>query len=129
MWCPKDEKTEKINRKRALECRNGKNKTLTIHPSLMLLTINEFQALLSSITCLHSYPISSVQFSSVAQSCLTLCDPMNHSTPGLPVHHPTPQGESIFLTLPHPLYTCLIQSANDPQDPDPAPCALALKMD
>ena len=29
----------------------------------------------------------SVQFSSVAQSCLTLCDPMNRSTPGLPVHH------------------------------------------
>ena len=26
-------------------------------------------------------------FSSVAQSCLTLCDPMNPSTPGLPVHH------------------------------------------
>ena len=31
--------------------------------------------------------ISSVQFSSVAQSCLTLCDPRNRSTPGLPVHH------------------------------------------
>ena len=30
---------------------------------------------------------SSVQFSSVAQSCPTLRDPMNHSTPGLPVHH------------------------------------------
>ena len=30
---------------------------------------------------------SSVQFSLVAQSCLTLCDPMNRSTPGLPVHH------------------------------------------
>ena len=28
-----------------------------------------------------------VQFSSVAQLCLTLCDPMNCSTPGLPVHH------------------------------------------
>ena len=28
-----------------------------------------------------------LQFSSVAQSCPTLCDPMNHSTPGLPVHH------------------------------------------
>ena len=27
------------------------------------------------------------QFSSVAQLCPTLCDPMNHSTPGLPVHH------------------------------------------
>ena len=28
-----------------------------------------------------------LQFSSVAQSCPTLCDPMNYSTPGLPVHH------------------------------------------
>ena len=27
------------------------------------------------------------QFSSVAQLCLTLCDPMDCSTPGLPVHH------------------------------------------
>ena len=33
----------------------------------------------------------SVQFSSVAQSCLTLCDPMNHSMPGLPVHHQLPE--------------------------------------
>ena len=32
-------------------------------------------------------PISSVQFSSVTQLCPTLCNPMNHSTPGLPVHH------------------------------------------
>ena len=31
--------------------------------------------------------LSSVQFSSVAQSCLTLCHPMNCSTPGFPVHH------------------------------------------
>ena len=30
---------------------------------------------------------TSVQFSSVAQSCPTFCDPMNCSTPGLPVHH------------------------------------------
>ena len=35
--------------------------------------------------------IFSVQFSSVAQSCPTLCDPMNHSTPGLPVHHQLPE--------------------------------------
>ena len=33
----------------------------------------------------------SVQFSSVAQSCMTLCDPMNHSTPGLPVYHHLPE--------------------------------------
>ena len=31
------------------------------------------------------------QFSSVAQSCPTLCDPMNHSMPGLPVHHHLPE--------------------------------------
>ena len=35
--------------------------------------------------CLHCF--SSVQFSSVAQSCPTLCNPLNRSTPGLPVHH------------------------------------------
>ena len=34
---------------------------------------------------------SSVQFTSVAQSCPTLCDHMNHSTPGLPVHHQLPE--------------------------------------
>ena len=34
---------------------------------------------------------NSVQFSSVAQSCPTLCDPMNRSTPGLPVHHQLPE--------------------------------------
>ena len=34
---------------------------------------------------------SSGQFSSVAQSCPTLCDPMNLSTPGLPVHHQLPE--------------------------------------
>ena len=32
-----------------------------------------------------------VQFSSVAQSCPTLCDPMNRSTPGLPVHQQLPE--------------------------------------
>ena len=34
---------------------------------------------------------STVQFSSVAPSCPTLCDPMNRSTPGLPVHHQLPE--------------------------------------
>ena len=33
----------------------------------------------------------SVQFSSVTQSCPILCDPMNCSTPGLPVHHQLPE--------------------------------------
>ena len=34
---------------------------------------------------------SSIQFSSVTQSCPTLCDPMNCSTPDLPVHHHLPE--------------------------------------
>ena len=39
----------------------------------------------------YSFVYSSVQFSSVAQSCPTLCDPMNRSTPGLAVHHQLPE--------------------------------------
>ena len=34
-----------------------------------------------------SFLLIATQFSSVAQSCPNLCGPMNHSTPGLPVHH------------------------------------------
>ena len=34
---------------------------------------------------------SNYTISSVAQSCLTLCNPMNRSTPGLPVHHQLPE--------------------------------------
>ena len=37
------------------------------------------------------YLLSSVQFSSVAQSCPTLWDPMNRGVPGLPVHHQLPE--------------------------------------
>ena len=39
----------------------------------------------------HQENSPSVQFSSVAQLCPTLCDPMNHSMPGLPVHHQLPE--------------------------------------
>ena len=39
--------------------------------------------------CKKSY--DKPQFSSVAQSCPTLCNPMNRSTPGLPVHHQLPE--------------------------------------
>ena len=45
-----------------------------------------------AVASIHSSCLlSSVQFSSVAQSCPTLCDPMNCSTPGLPVHHQLPE--------------------------------------
>ena len=39
----------------------------------------------------------SVQFSSVAQSCPTLCDPMNHSMPGLPVHCQLPESSQTHV--------------------------------
>ena len=45
-------------------------------------------------------PIVSVQFLSVAQSCLTLCDPMECHTPGLSVHHQLPELMSSELVMP-----------------------------
>ena len=68
-----------------------------------------------------SGPFSSVQFSSVTQSCRTLCDPMNCSMPGLPVHHQLPEftqthvhqvGEAIQPS--HPL------SSSSPPAPNPS---------
>ena len=41
--------------------------------------------------------LCSVQFSSVAQSRPTICDPMNRSTPGLPVHHHLPEFTQIHV--------------------------------
>ena len=68
---------------------------------------------------LHWHP--SVQFSSVAQSCPTLCDPMNRSTPGLPVHHQLPEFTQIdvhrvsdAIQPPHPL------SSPSPPAPNPS---------
>ena len=57
-----------------------------------LLQYSVFSTMASAqVLCLriktNSLNVSWVQFSSVTQSCLTLCDPMNRSTPGFPVHH------------------------------------------
>ena len=43
---------------------------------------------------------SSVQFSSVAQLCPTLCDTLNRSTPGLPVHHQLPEFTQTHVFVP-----------------------------
>ena len=58
--------------------------------------------------------IGSVQFSSVASSCPALCNPMNRSMPGLPVHHQLPKPMSIVSVIPsnhlilcHPLLLLL----------------------
>ena len=53
--------------------------------------------------------LSSVQFSSVVQSCLTLCDPMNRSTPGLPVHH-----HLLDFTQTHVHWVCDVMQPSHP---------------
>ena len=67
-------------------------------------TVSDFIFLGSKITaygdCSHEIKrrlllgrkvITNLQLSSVTQSCLTLCNPMTHSMPGLPVHHQLPE--------------------------------------
>ena len=66
--------------------------SLSITNSRSLLKLASIESVMPSnhlVLCcpLLLLPSCSVQFSSVAQSCPTLCDPMNRSTPGLPVHH------------------------------------------
>ena len=58
------------------------------------------------------------QFSSVTQSCLTLCDPMNRSMPGLPVHHQLPeftQTMSIVSVMPSNHLILVIPFSSCPQ--------------
>ena len=59
-------------------------------PIRILFPHRSLQNIEKSSLCYTLGPYS-VQFSSVAQSCPTLWDPMNHSTPGLPVHHHLPK--------------------------------------
>ena len=76
-----------------------------------------------------SGPISLVQLSSVAQSCPTLCDPMNRSRSGLPVHHQLPEFTQTHVhrvsddILPsHPL------SSPSPPAPNPSPASESFPM-
>ena len=66
--------------------------------------------------------VSSVQFSSIAQSCLTLCNPMNCSTPGLPVHHQFPESTQTYVHR--------VNDAIQPSHPlsSPSPPALNLSQ-
>ena len=59
-----------------------------IRPASAVLVGGFFSTVLARKPC---KPISSVQFSSFAQSCPTLRNPMDLSTPGLPVHHQLPE--------------------------------------
>ena len=61
---------------------------------------------------LSSGTYDSVQFSSVAQSCRTLCDPMNRSTPGLPVHY-----QLLEFTQTHVHQVCDVIQPSHPLSP------------
>ena len=61
--------------------------------------------------------LSSVQFSSVAQSRPTLCDPMNCSTPGIPVHHQLPEFTQTHVYR----VSDAIQPSHPLSSPSPAP--------
>ena len=68
------------------------------------------------------------QFSSVAQSCLTLCDPMDCRTPGLPVHRPLPEFTQTHVH--HDLLITHVSDAIPPSDPlsSPSPPAFNLSQ-
>ena len=53
----------------------------------------------AAYTCTELTVLLIVQFSSVAQSYLTLCNPMNRSTPGLPVHHQLPESTQTHVQV------------------------------
>ena len=76
---------------------------------------------LHEFTANRAQNLASVQFSSVAQSCPTLCNPMKRSTPGFPIHHQLPQFTqthvhrvSDAIQPSHPL--------SSPSPPAPNPC-------
>ena len=62
----------------------------------------------------HQYSINSVHFSSVAQSCPTLCDPMHCSTLGLPVYHQLQE-----FTQTHVHHVSMLFSQIIPPSPSP----------
>ena len=115
---------------RTKECSNNCTVALTSHSSKVMLKILQAR-LQQNMNCeLPSVQpgfrkgtgtrdqivnIHSVQFSSVTQLCPTLCDPMNCSTPGLPVHHQLPEFTQTHVHL----VGDAIQPSHPPLSPSP----------
>ena len=81
-----------------------------------------FEMLVLSLVLKLKKPSVITQFSSVAQLCPTLCDPMNCSTPGLPVHHQLPESTETHVHC--------VDDAIQPSHPlsSPSPPALNLSQ-
>ena len=98
---------------------------LLLHHDWLTLFMGVYFVVLYYNTFLNEYILhiaSSVQFSSVAQSCPILCDPMNCSTPGLPVHHQLPESTQTHVRR--------VSDAIQPSHPlsSPSPPALNLSQ-
>ena len=78
-----------------------------------------------SLPIRSSFPVGrehSHQFSSVTQSCPTLCDPMNHSVPGLPVHHQLPEFTQTHVhRVGDAIQPSHLLSSPSPPAPNPSP--------
>ena len=73
-----------------------------------------------NVRSMNQGKFSSVQFSSVAKSCPTLCDPMNHSTPGLPVHHHLPEFTQTHVRVHGAIQPSHPRSSSSPPAPNPS---------
>ena len=78
-----------------------------------------------NIVLFQDYYLKEIQFSSVAQSCRTLCNPMNCNTPSLPVHHQLPE----FTQTPVHRVSDAIQPSSPLLSPSPpAPIRLSIRV-
>ena len=84
-----------------------------------ILTIGKWTASQALSHLIHTWTLS-VQFSSVAQSCPTLCNPMNSSTPGLPVQHQLPESTQTHFHW--------VSDANQPSHPLSSPFPPTLNL-
>ena len=98
-------------------CHMTKPKHMTLFTKKFPLTHSASSSAFLPVHWATPHLVYSVQFSSVAQSCPTLCDPMNRSMPGLPVHHQLPE-----FTQTHAHRVCdAIQPSHPLSSPSPAP--------
>ena len=95
-----------------LKCKFKKSSLLCWDPfaTFVYFCLNFYISAFFKCLVLYEFSFRFNQFSSVTQSCLPLCDPMKHSTPGLPVHHQLPESTQIHvhrvgdaIQPPHPL--------------------------
>ena len=108
---------------------NAKSQGPLLHGSLLVhITVShpwalKFVLIIESLILAITASLSLWHSDQFSQSCLTLCNPMNHSTPGLPVHHQLPEFTQTYVHW--------VGDAIQPSHPlsSPSPPALNLSQD